>query len=293
MSFNPGTGLAYIPTIKQGIRIGPPANHDDLENFENPQRRYSPVVGVSADFPRVESDDGTTTLLAWDPIAMKKRWEVSYPDSFWNGGTMTTAGDLVFQGTGRGKFYAYDASSGATLWTFDAGLGIVGAPVTYELDGTQFVALLVGYGGSAGGGGRMFDTGWRFNEQPRRLLVFALDRNASLPATPPPRFKLHAVDDLTLQIDTAQAAAGSRLYHFSCTTCHGAQLQSTGSIAPDLRESTLALNWPSFKSVLHDGLLASAGMPQYDELSEQDLRELYMYVRQASRAAIASNASGE
>jgi quinohemoprotein ethanol dehydrogenase len=285
MSFNPGTGLVYIPTIKQGLRIGPPKNQDDIENFDNPRRRYLPVVGVNADFPAIDADDGTTSLLAWDPVTQQKRWEVHYPDSFWNGGTMTTAGDLVFQGTGRGKFLAYDAKSGATLWTFDTGLGIVAAPITYEVEGTQFVALLVGYGGSAGNGGRMFDTGWRFNEQPRRLLAFALDRQGALPATAPPRFTVHAVDDPAVQIDTEQAAEGSRLYHFSCSSCHGNLLQSTGSIAPDLRESTLALNWPSFRSVLHDGLLASAGMPKYDEFSEEDLRSIYLYVRQGSREA--------
>ncbi len=96
---------------------------------------------------------------------------------------------------------------------------------------------------------------------------------------------MHAVDDPAVQINAEQAAEGSRLYHFSCSSCHGNQLQSTGSIAPDLRESTLAPNWPSFRSVLHDGLLASAGMPKYDELSDEDLRSIYLYVRQASREA--------
>jgi quinohemoprotein ethanol dehydrogenase len=290
MSFNPGTGLVYIPTIKQGLRIGPPVNQDDLNNFESPQRRFFPLVDVTADFPVIKPDDGTTSLLAWDPVTQEKRWEVNYPDSFWNGGTLTTAGELVFQGTGRGKFLAYDAKTGAILWNFDAGLGIVGAPVTYEVEGRQFVALLVGYGGSAGGGGKMFDTGWRFNEQPRRLLAFALDRRASLPVTAPPRFTVRAVDDPALQIDARQAAEGSRLYHFSCSNCHGGHLQSTGSIAPDLRESNLALNWPSFRSVLHDGLLASAGMPKYDELSDEDLRSIYLYVRQGSREAASMSA---
>jgi quinohemoprotein ethanol dehydrogenase len=251
------------------------------------------VVAVSADFPVVDADDGTTSLLAWDPVTQQKRWEVDYPDSFWNGGAMSTAGELVFQGTGRGKFLAYDAQTGAALWTFNAGLGIVGAPVTYRVEGTQFIALLVGYGGSAGGGGKMFDTGWRFNEQPRRLLVFALDRQAALPPTGPPRFTVHAVDDPAVQIDAVQAAEGSRLYHFSCSSCHGSQLRSTGSIAPDLRESTLALNWPSFRSILHEGLLASGGMPKYDELSDEDLHSIYLYVRQGSRDAASANAPRE
>jgi quinohemoprotein ethanol dehydrogenase len=285
MSFNPGTGLVYIPTMKLGLRIGAPPGLDDLQNFKSDERRYFPVLAARSQPVFADPDDGTGGLLAWDPVTQTKRWEVRYPDSFWNGGTMTTAGNLVFQGTGRGDFAAYDATTGARVWSFAAGLGIVGAPITYEVGGTQYVAILVGYGGASGAGSKLFDYGWRFNEQPRRLLAFALGRHEPLPPTAPPRFMLKTVDDPLLVIDPKQAEAGDKVYNSTCLFCHGFSAEGTGSIAPDLRESTLALNWDSFRTVLHDGVLAGGGMPLYDDLSEADMRAIFVYLRQRARDA--------
>jgi quinohemoprotein ethanol dehydrogenase len=199
---------------------------------------------------------------------------------------MTTAGNLVFQGTGRGQFIAYDAGSGAKLWSFNAGLGIVGAANTYEVAGVQYISILVGYGGSAGNGiKKLFDYGWRFNEQPRRVLTFALGKHMPLPPTRPPRFNVKAVDDPAFVINAKQADAGSKIFNSSCYTCHGVRVEGVGSIAPDLRESALASNWQAFRSVLHAGSLSAAGMPKYDELSDADLRAIFMYIRQSARAA--------
>jgi quinohemoprotein ethanol dehydrogenase len=64
---------------------------------------------------------------------------------FWNGGLMTTAGNLVFEGMGDGKFNAYDARNGKQLWSFDAHFGITGAPITYEVDGKQYVSVVAGW----------------------------------------------------------------------------------------------------------------------------------------------------
>jgi quinohemoprotein ethanol dehydrogenase len=284
MSFNPATGLAYIPTMKLAMSIGP-QSPEARESLARDQRHDFPVLAVSAKLASVDPDDGSAGLLAWDPIARRKRWEVHYPHAFWNGGMLTTAGNLVFQGLASGELVAYDATTGQSLWSFNCGLGIVAAPSTYELDGVQYVAILVGYGGSAGNGGRLFDMGWRFGEQPRRLLVFALDRHTALPATAPPRFALRALDDPHLAIDASLAAKGRELYHSTCTGCHGGALQGTGSIAPDLRESQLALQWLSFNAVLQSGI-PSAGMPRYDDLTEEDMRALFMYVRAGAREAL-------
>jgi quinohemoprotein ethanol dehydrogenase len=265
MSFNPRTELIYIPTMKLGMHS------------------YS-----FYDLLRADANDGTGSLLAWDPVAQKKRWEVRQ-DSLFNGGTMTTAGDLVFQGTGRGDFMAYDARTGESLWRFAAGLGILATPISYQVDGVQYISVLVGYGGTAGLLGQQFDYGWRFNEQPRRLLTFALGKRDTVPAIQPPRFVVRAVDDSSVLIDAPQVAKGADLYGSSrCGICHGPQLQNTGSFAPDLRESALAMNWEAFKSVLQDGSLAALGMPKFGDLSDEQLREIYMYVRQRARDAAQS-----
>jgi quinohemoprotein ethanol dehydrogenase len=264
--------------------------HDDrnLQDFDNPHQKYFPVQASESELIKLDPDDGTAGLLGWDPVAQKKRWEVHYTDSFWNGGTMTTAGGLVFQGTGRGQFLAYDAGSGWKLWSFDTGLGVIAAPATYEVDDVQYISLLVGYGGSAGNGTDLFDYGWRFNEQPRRLLTFALNKHEPLPPTNPPRFALRAVDNPTLAIDSKTAADGEKVYNSGCFLCHGAHLESTGSIAPDLRESRLAMNWDSFTAVVHEGSLAGAGMPKYGDLTETDLNALYMYIRRMARDSLAA-----
>ncbi|WP_175597079.1 outer membrane protein assembly factor BamB family protein [Peristeroidobacter soli] len=257
MSFSPDTGLMYVPTIKLGYPTDPAA----------------------------DQDNGSGGLLAWDPRTQKKRWEVRLQDSFWNGGVLSTSGGVVFQGTGRGYFNAYNAASGEKLWSFYAGLGINAAPMSYALDGVQYVAVLVGFGGTANSN-KAGDYGWRFNEQQRRLLVFALGKSATLPPGMPPRFSVKAIDVPTLQIDTALAARGAVAFdNHRCSGCHGFGLNSYASIAPDLRESQLATNFDAFKSVVREGALASAGMPAFDHVSDTDLRAIFMYVRAGAREA--------
>ncbi|MFL6603914.1 MAG: PQQ-binding-like beta-propeller repeat protein [Steroidobacteraceae bacterium] len=264
MSFNPDTGLAYIPTMRMGWRSGPHPGSID-RSPQNP-------------------DEGTAGLVAWDPVAQRKRWEVRYADSLWNGGTLTTAGNLVFQGTGRGQFVVYNANTGEKLWSFNAGLGVIAAPMTYEAGGVQYVSILVGYGCFF-----QLNYGWHFNEQPRRLLTFALDARDSLPRTPAPRFDVHAVDDSSITIDEKEAASGAKVYQSHlCFECHGSELENFTSMSPDLRESRLALSWDAFHTVVHDGALAPLGMPKFQEIGDEDLRAVYMYIRQQAREATRS-----
>jgi quinohemoprotein ethanol dehydrogenase len=262
MSYHPGTGLVYIPTTNLGMRLGP----------------NSGVVGSG------EADEGTGGLLAWDPVGQKERWQVRFANSFWNGGTLATAGNLVFFGTGRGEFIAYNARTGDKLWNFDTGLGINAAPMTYAVDGVQYISLLVGYGGTANES-RFADYGWRFNEQPRRLLTFALGKKAPMPSGKPPRFHVNAVDDPAVVVDEKLAKSGAALYD-RCGGCHGGNLENYASIAPDLRESPLALSWDGFDAVVRQGVLVAAGMPKFDDLTEDEARAIYMYVRQRSREAL-------
>lgn len=106
-------------------------------------------------------------LLAWDPVTQAERWRVRYRTRE-NGGTLTTAGNLVFTGSATGAFQAFDARTGAPVWETPLYPNI-GTPVTYLLDGRQHVALLSGTLG---------------NVPPGRLLVFALDGTASIPGRP-------------------------------------------------------------------------------------------------------------
>ena len=177
-----------------------------------------------------------------------------------------------------GEFAAYNATTGEKLWSFDTGLGIISAPMAYSIAGTQYISLLVGYGGSAGSGIPLFRHGWKFGLQPRRLLTFKLDGKEQLPPTPPPDMTVNPVVVEGFEPEAAKVNRGIVLYHTVCTNCHGGMLAAE-SVAPDLRESVLAANRDSFQAILVDGILAGRGMPLFDDLSPEDVESIYHYVR--------------
>lgn len=274
MSFNPMTGLVYVPTMQLGVlwQKGKP----DPERMGVFDITLKPIVQ--------DEDDGTGQLVAWDPIQQKAHWRVRH-DTLWNGGTLSTAGGLVFQGTADGYFSAYDAKTGKQLWRFNAGLGIVSPPISYSVGGKQYVSVLVGYGGTTAVFPQM-NVGWKYGAQPRRLLTFALDGNAALAPTPPADMKVHAVDDPSIQINDTDVVAGRAMVNSICVACHGLNLVSSGTPAPDLRESGIALYEESLWTVLHEGTLMSRGMPRFETLTREQVRQIHAYIRAGAREAL-------
>jgi quinohemoprotein ethanol dehydrogenase len=268
MSFSPATGLAYIPVMTLGEHI-----------------RKLDTGGVSMLPFKQDSADGTGSLLAWDPVAQRARWSVTHSTA-WNGGTLATAGGLVFQGSGDGYLSAYDAQSGKPLWSFNAGLGITATPSTYLAGGTQYVSVLVGYGGATALWSEYSNAGWKFGAQPRRLLTFRIGGTARLPPGAPADFSVHALDDPALQIDQPAAARGATLFQANCAVCHGLQLRSAGAPAPDLRESAVALQPAALRTVIK-GALEEQGMPPFAALSDDQIGDLYLYIRAGARASLA------
>ena len=226
--------------------------------------------------------DGKGALVAWDPVAQKERWRVEQR-WMWNGGALSTAGGLVFQGDNEGWISAYDAADGKRMWRYAAGLGIISPPISYSWRGTQYISLLVGWGGPNPYGNGLMPTGWRYNAQPRRLLTFRLGGKARLPATAPYDETVHPLDDPALVLDAAVVGAGGRLYGGNCSGCHGGEAQSAGAPGPDLRESALALDRASFAKVVREGASLPKGMPRFPRLSDAELEQLYSYVREAAR----------
>lgn len=269
MSFSPQTGLVYIPYQQVGTRYS-------IDK--------SAALGGTVMSAVVEGEgDGKGKLLAWDPVAQKARWSVPL-ESLWNGGTLATAGRLVFQGIEDGTFNAYDAETGHKVWSFNAGLGIIAAPISYKVSNKQYVSILVGYGGSASMGSSFIQGGWRYGEQPRRLLTFALNGAANLPKTAPRNAGLYPLDDPELTIDKMAAIRGKAITQAkNCILCHGMNLISRGSPGPDLRESNVALDRKSLGSLLKSGSLASNGMPAFPELTDENVSDLYMYIRARAR----------
>ena len=148
MAFSPQTGLVYIPVQKIGQGFASAADYRYRKGHFNLgyDMRTVALPDDRAEVAKIRAGV-TGELLAWDPVARKARWAVQLP-TYLNGGVLATAGGLVFQGTAEGDFHAYDASDGTRLWSHAAGNGIVAAPMTYSIGGRQYVAVLIGYGGS-------------------------------------------------------------------------------------------------------------------------------------------------
>src|SRR5262249_55843569 len=147
MSYSPSAGLVYIPVNDSGF----PYKSD--ENFQPKKLAANYGVDVvAAGMPQIpeikkailESVKGR--LVAWDPVAQKQIWEAQRPGP-WNGGVLSTAGTLVFEGVASGHFEAYRAGDGRKLWSFDAQTGVMAGPVSYTVKGQQYVAVAAGWGG--------------------------------------------------------------------------------------------------------------------------------------------------
>lgn len=283
MSYNPGTGLVYIPAIHlkwfftdQGI---------DLKAWQSPSWRAD--LGVMMGVTGVRSDGVAGSLQAWDPVQRKLAWEIPLQGT-WNAGTMTTAGNLVFQGRQDGDFVAYNARTGAELWRINLGLGISAPPITYSVNGRQYVALLVGWGGSMAGlgGAGSAALGWAYGAQPRRLVAFSLQGTATMPPFPPKVVPVPlAAPEFGVQADLA--ARGMGRFEGTCGACHGGGVVAAG-MAPDLRASGVVLSEAGFADVVRNGVRASKGMPGFTDLTDAELLELRHYIRQRAEADLAA-----
>ncbi|MGE0387420.1 MAG: PQQ-dependent dehydrogenase, methanol/ethanol family [Gammaproteobacteria bacterium] len=281
MSFSPRTGLVYIPRMEmpgyfsdRGI---------DPKTWQPIPGAFNTGLESSAGEP--PEDWGTSALVAWDPVRQRPAWKVDHP-GMWNGGTLALGGDLVFQGLGDGTFNAYSATSGARLWSFGAGAAVIAAPISYLAGGRQQITVLAGPHPSSAGafGAVVAKFGWDYRRHPRRVLTFVLDGKAALPATPAPGVA-QPLDDPALVLDAATEEAGRRVYAPYCTGCHGIGAISGGS-APDLRASAVALDRAGFRAAVR-GALESRGMPRFDELNDEAIESIRLYVRARARAAIA------
>jgi quinohemoprotein ethanol dehydrogenase len=240
-------------------------------------------MGINAN-PNIDLPGSRRSFLrAWDPVTQKLRWEVEQPGNS-PGGTMATAGNLVFEGQINHIFVAYDATTGKKVWSFDAKAPIVAAPISYAVNGKQYITVLTGSG--TGGGGAwakgIQGFGIDFHTEPRRVLTFALGSQGVLPPAPPP-IKLVAPNDPSFKPDAKLEAHGNGLFHSACAQCHGFQGMAGGT-APDLRVSPIPLSKETFVSVVHEGALVTQGMPQFADLPLDDLEAVRQYVRSLGQA---------
>ncbi|WP_269621303.1 PQQ-dependent dehydrogenase, methanol/ethanol family [Zhongshania sp. BJYM1] len=279
MSFNPGTGLVYIPVLET------PFVYADDQGFSYKEGRWntgsdSSMASLPTDLAQFKAVKAAVKgrLLAWDPVNQKPVWQVEH-NSPWNGGVLSTAGGLVFQGNADAKLVAYRADTGERVWDFFAQTGIVAPPISYELDGEQYIAVASGWGGVFA---LLYGGLFPAESDPGvgRLMVFKLGAKAALPAladsniakpTPP-----------TSNADVATIAKGKFIYDTNCSVCHGDHVISSGLI-PDLRWSPLLVTDDAMQAVVIDGALTSRGMPSFKgNISKDDLAALRAFIISAA-----------
>jgi quinohemoprotein ethanol dehydrogenase len=268
MSFNPDTGLVYIPALDMPSMYAQDEAFGENSGFWNIGR--SPLYAVLPDdFDEREAIKLLVKghLAAWDPVAQKEVWRVQHAGA-WNGGTLTTAGNLVFQGTANSRIVAYRADTGDELWSTEAQTGVVAAPMTYAIDGEQYVAINAGWGGAFALAAGFFvapESATKTN----RILTFKLGADGQLPP----------LDILPLEWPEApeqagtpeQIALGKDTFAQHCQYCHGDSVVS-GGLIPDLRFSAL-LGQEDWQDVVIGGALVEAGMISFGEIIDAEQAE--------------------
>lgn len=276
MSNNPKTGLVYLPTMEMGglyVDAGVDTSWRSVD--------FVGGNGVGLYDILLPRDSSPGRLQAWDPVGQRAAWVVPQRHP-WNGGTLTTGGNLVFQGRYDGMFVAYDATNGDELWSCDLGLGISAPPITYKLNGRQYVALLVGYGGgyTMGFTPGIPNEGWAYGVHTRRLVAFALGGSIRLPPQPPPRV-VEPLVRLDFPLVEAKAEQGAEVFGTYCAICHGGGAVAN-AMAPDLRGSAIPLDASAFAEVVRNGARVNRGMPPFAQFTDDELDALRHYIRAAA-----------
>ncbi|HIF92311.1 MAG: PQQ-dependent dehydrogenase, methanol/ethanol family [Myxococcales bacterium] len=259
MSYNPQTGLVYIPVLDI------PAKYAQDEGFEyHPDSTNLGIDGIVAGLPDTQAERDALRpliagrLVAWDPKTQTEAWRVQHSGS-WNGGTLSTAGNLVFQGTADAKFVAYTADKGESLWEFPTQTGVVAPAMTFEIDGEQFVTVSVGWGGAFA---LVFGEYIQAESMPNvsRVLTFKLGASKQLPE---PDWRPTVVFNPPKQTATPEAISeGHALYQRVCMGCHGLNAVS-GLLISDLRGSAYIHDAAGWDSVVRGGALRGKGMASF------------------------------
>ena len=278
MSYNPDTGLVYIPAQELYL----PFEKDKEYTFK--KDNWNTGIDMTAINPPtnllqlgmlVKSIRGR--LSAWDPITQKEVWK-KYQTLPWNGGILSTAGNLVFQGTSDGELIAYNAKTGNQLWSYDLQTGIVAPPITYSINGKQYLSVVAGYGGvfALQAGLPPKYSGGPING---RIVTFALDSKEQLPKRIANKIMPKPPESMG---DMASIANGEKVYHYQCHMCHGAGALGGGVIA-DLRYMDKATH-DDFLAITLGGLYTNKGMVGFsNKISEQDAKDIHAYVIQRAR----------
>lgn len=283
MSYSPKTGLVYIPEI-----IYPWIYMVD-ESFEFKKLKWGTGILYDGTGPPYSEENrkyllGQTDtvemnkLKAWDPIKQQVAWEIVQPVARGNGGVLSTAGNLVFQGINTGYLKIYEAATGELLKEIEVGTGIMAAPMSYEIDGEQYVAVMAGYGGNELIVGPVDKRAAIHKYQNYgRILAFKLGGGDT--PLPPKVVTSKIPEPIELEMDMQMAEKGESLFFTYCIGCHLAG-ESTEyySQYPNLAKLNPATH-AIFKDIVLKGVFATNGMASFaDVLDENDVDAIQQYL---------------
>lgn len=273
MAFNPKTNLVYIPARENVATYGHNPDWKYNERGFGSGNGWNTGIGRDSTKPTRKDTiasklDPRGMLIAWDPVQRKEIWRVDQKEN-WNGGVLATASNLVFQGTQDGHFIAYNAENGAILWNISVGGGVIAPPVTYMVDGKQYITLVAGWGGGVG---------LKFKSaplQPGRIFTFMLGGDKPFPEFN--KAVAQTIPDVKFTATQNEITHGKELFYNNCSTCHMLGIAG-GGLAPNLAYASETTH-QNFLSIVHQGAYLPLGMPRFgDRLSEKDVLDIQKYI---------------
>jgi PQQ-dependent dehydrogenase (methanol/ethanol family) len=269
MAFSPRTGWVYIPSRRLSFPYAPDKEFSMRPHTFNTGEDWTQVSASIEGFESAARFCSPTHITAWDPVNQRQVWRADH-DTMVPGGLLATAGDLLFGGNGTGVFSAYDARDGNVLWKDETSIGIIGSPVSYAVDGEQYVAVMVGTGGGDGIHRDLIDY---VNDG--RVLAWKLGGTAPMPPVKKrPALVVQAPD---MDLEPKRVARGRALYARHCGHCHGMAVRNS-TLLPDLRYVSAQVH-ADWKNIVLGGTRANRGMASFaDVLDAEQADDIHTYV---------------
>jgi quinohemoprotein ethanol dehydrogenase len=271
MAFNPVTQLAYFPAYEHWLvyALNPAFEPKKFRSNSGWGGYTGEALAKRIALQKEGSAQEKNWLIAWDPVKQTAAWRVPLP-RHGNGGVLTTAGNLVLEGTTRKTFAAFRATDGALLWEVPTQSAPVAGPITYLLDGEQYIAVNAGWGGGAAQVER--GIGIAQHRAAARLLVFKRGGRVQLPPLPPAS---PVPDPPPLRATEDVVQRGAQLFASTCAQCHGAL--AVGGVK-DLRFMN-AETHAAFDDIVLKGTRAEKGMASFASLlSSEESQAIHAYL---------------